>query len=152
MIAWSQKLTSERAAEVGAERAEKRGLLERTDVVSIHLAFSERTRGLMVGGLVGGAEFAAMRRDAILVNTSRSPIVDEAAMAATLTEGRIGAAALDVSGEQPLPEGHRLLAALRTVLTPHLGDVTEENYRACFRGAVAAIEAWEANSPIHLIS
>ena len=147
---------------MGAERAEKRGLLERTDVVSIHLAFSERTRGLMGGGLVGGglmggglgggAEFAAMRRDAILVNTSRGPIVDEAAMAATLTEGRIGAAALDVSGEQPLPEGHRLLAALRTVLTPHLGDVTEENYRACFRGAVAAIEAWEANSPIHLIS
>lgn len=147
IVAWSQNLAPERAAEVGAERVEKRELFARADVVTIHLVLSERTRGL-----VGEAELGAMREGAILVNTSRGPIVDQGALLAALREGRIGGAGLDVFDEEPLPPGHPLLAAPRTLLTPHLGYVTEENYRAYFRGAVEAVEAYEAGSPIRRIA
>lgn len=147
VVAWSQNLTPERAAELGAERVEKRELFARADVVTIHLVLSDRTRGL-----VGEAELAAMRPHAVLVNTSRGPIVDQGALLAALHGGRIGGAGLDVFEEEPLPPGHPLLAAPRTLLTPHLGYVTEENYRAYFQGAVEAIEAYEAGSPVRVIA
>jgi phosphoglycerate dehydrogenase-like enzyme len=146
-IAWSQNLAEERAREVGVERVDKHELFARADVVTIHLLLSERSRGL-----VGAAELAAMRPHALLVNTSRGPIIDQTALLAALHEGRIGGAGLDVFDIEPLPEDHPLLAAPRTLLTPHLGYVTEENYAAYFRGAVEAIEAYEAGRPIRVIA
>ncbi|MCX8132344.1 MAG: D-2-hydroxyacid dehydrogenase family protein [Roseococcus sp.] len=147
VIAWSQNLTAEAAAAVGVERVGKRELFARADVLSIHLVLSERSRGL-----VGAEELAAMKPTAFLVNTSRGPIVDQAALIAALEEGRIAGAGLDVYDIEPLPPGHPLLAAPRTLLTPHLGYVTEENYRAYFAGAVEAIEAYEAGAPIRVIT
>jgi phosphoglycerate dehydrogenase-like enzyme len=116
-------------------------------VLSIHLILSERSRGL-----VGAAELAAMKPTAFLVNTSRGPIVDQAALIAALEEGRLAGAGIDVYDIEPLPPGHPLLSAPRTLLTPHLGYVTEENYRAYFAGAVEAIEAYEAGAPIRVIA
>ncbi|WP_027284871.1 D-2-hydroxyacid dehydrogenase family protein [Rubritepida flocculans] len=147
VIAWSQNLTAEAAAAVGVERVEKRELFARADVLSIHLILSERSRGL-----VGAAELAAMKPTAFLVNTSRGPIVDQAALIAALQEGRLAGAGIDVYDIEPLPPGHPLLSAPRTLLTPHLGYVTEENYRAYFAGAVEAIEAYEAGAPIRVIT
>jgi phosphoglycerate dehydrogenase-like enzyme len=147
VIAWSQNLTAEAAAAVGVERVEKQELFARADVLSIHLILSERSRGL-----VGAAELAAMKPTAFLVNTSRGPIVDQAALIAALEEGRLAGAGIDVYDTEPLPPGHPLLAAPRTLLTPHLGYVTEENYRAYFAGAVEAIEAYEAGAPIRVIA
>ncbi len=145
-IAWSQNLSDARAAEAGCERVEKAEIFAGADVVSVHLVLSDRSRGL-----VGAAELAAMRPGAILVNTSRGPIVDEAALLAALREGRIRAG-LDVFAEEPLPPGHPLLSAPNTLLTPHLGYVTEENFRAYFTGAVEAVEAFEAGSPVRRIA
>jgi phosphoglycerate dehydrogenase-like enzyme len=147
VIAWSQNLTAEAAAAVGVERVEKQELFARADVLSIHLILSERSRGL-----VGAAELAAMKPTAFLVNTSRGPIVDQAALIAALEEGRLAGAGIDVYDIEPLPPGHPLLSAPRTLLTPHLGYVTEENYRAYFAGAVEAIEAYEAGAPIRVIA
>lgn len=147
VIAWSQNLTAEAAAAVGVERVEKQELFARADVLSIHLILSERSRGL-----VGAQELAAMKPTAFLVNTSRGPIVDQAALIAALEEGRLAGAGIDVYDIEPLPPGHPLLSAPRTLLTPHLGYVTEENYRAYFAGAVEAIEAYEAGAPIRVIA
>lgn len=147
VIAWSQNLTAEAAAAVGVERVEKMELFARADVLSIHLILSDRSRGL-----VGAAELAAMKPTAFLVNTSRGPIVDQAALITALEAGRLGGAGIDVYDIEPLPPSHPLLAAPRTLLTPHLGYVTEENYRAYFQGAVEAIEAFEAGAPIRVIS
>jgi phosphoglycerate dehydrogenase-like enzyme len=146
-IAWSRNLTPEAAAAVGVERVEKMELFARADVLSIHLVLSDRSRGL-----VGAAELAAMKPTAFLVNTSRGPIVDQAALIAALEAGRLAGAGLDVHDIEPLPPSHPLLAAPRTLLTPHLGYVTEENYRTYFQGAVEAIEAFEAGAPIRVIA
>lgn len=147
VIAWSQNLTAEAAAAVGVERVDKMALFARADVLSIHLILSDRSRGL-----VGAAELAAMKPTAFLVNTSRGPIVHQAALIAALEAGRLAGAGIDVYDIEPLPTSHPLLAAPRTLLTPHLGYVTEENYRAYFQGAVEAIEAFEADAPIRVIT
>ena len=147
VIAWSQNLTAEAAAAHGVTRVEKPELFAQADVVSIHYILSDRSRGL-----VGAAELAAMKPTAFLVNTSRGPIVDQDALLAALHEGRIGGAGIDVYDIEPLPADHPLLAAPRTLLTPHLGYVTEENYRSYFKGAVEAIEAYEAGSPVRVIT
>ncbi|MBY0335767.1 MAG: D-2-hydroxyacid dehydrogenase family protein [Acetobacteraceae bacterium] len=146
VIAWSQNLTADRAAEIGAELVTKEELFRRADVVTIHLILSERSRGL-----VGAAELALMQPHALLVNTSRGPIVDQDALVAALQAGRIGGAGIDVYDIEPVPAGHPLLSAPRTLLTPHLGYVTEENFRSYFKGAVEAIEAFEAGAPIRVI-
>ncbi|XXU29329.1 D-2-hydroxyacid dehydrogenase family protein [Sorangium sp. So ce887] len=137
VIAWSQNLTAERAAEAGARLVPKDELFGRADVVSIHLVLSPRTRGL-----VGAAELGLMKPAAFLVNTSRGPIVDEAALLAALRERRIAGAGLDVFEPEPLPEGHPLLALDNTVITPHLGHVTEEGYRLLYGQAVENIRAF----------
>ncbi|HZH47732.1 MAG TPA: D-2-hydroxyacid dehydrogenase family protein [Roseococcus sp.] len=147
VIAWSTNLTDEAATAAQVTRVEKAELFRRADVVTLHYLLSERSRGI-----VGAAELAAMRPGALLVNTSRGPLVDQPALLAALHEGRIGGAGLDVFDIEPLPADHPLLAAPNTVLTPHLGYVTEENYRAYFAGAVEAVEAWEAGTPIRVIS
>jgi phosphoglycerate dehydrogenase-like enzyme len=137
VIAWSQNLTAERAAEAGAALVAKEELFARADVVSIHLVLSPRSRGL-----VGAAELGRMKRTAFLVNTSRGPIVDEAALLASLEERRIAGAGLDVFEPEPLPREHPLLRLDNVVITPHLGYVTEEGYRLAYGHAVEDIRAF----------
>ena len=142
VIAWSQNLTAEKAAAAGAELVDKATLFARADVVTLHLILSDRSRGV-----VGAAEIAAMKPGAILVNTSRGPLVDQPALLAALQAGRIRAG-LDVFDQEPLPADHPLLACPNALLTPHLGYVSTQNYRAYFEGAVEAIEAYIAGKPI----
>jgi phosphoglycerate dehydrogenase-like enzyme len=147
VLAWSQNLTADAAAKVGAIRVAKAELFERADIISIHMKLSERSTGL-----VGAAELALMKPDALLINTSRGPIVDTAALVAVLTDGRIGGAALDVYDHEPLPANDPLRHTPRLLLTPHLGYVTEETYRIFYTGTVTAIEAWLAGTPVHVLA
>ncbi|WP_216206014.1 D-2-hydroxyacid dehydrogenase family protein [Amycolatopsis aidingensis] len=143
VIAWSQNLTAEHAAGQGVTAVGREELFERSDVLSIHLVLSDRTRGL-----VGAAELAAMKPTAWLVNTSRGPIVREEALIEALRAGRIGGAALDVYDTEPLPSDHPLRALPNTVLTPHIGYVTREVYQVFYRDAVQDIAAYQAGTPI----
>lgn len=147
LIAWSQNLTPERAAEIGAQRVEKDELFRRADFISVHLVLSDRSRGL-----VGTRELGLMKPIASIVNTSRGPIIDAGALAAALKEKRIAGAALDVYDAEPLPADHPLRSEPRAVLTPHIGYVTEESYRVFFDGVIAAIEGWLAGKHIRVIS
>jgi phosphoglycerate dehydrogenase-like enzyme len=142
VIAWSQNLTAERAAEVGAVRVDKDELFARADVVSIHLKLSDRTRGL-----IGAAELAKMQPSAYLVNTSRGPIVDEAALVDALQRGAIAGAGLDVYDVEPLPTDHPFLHLDNTVLTPHLGYASEKNFAHYFLEVIEDIEAYFAGTP-----
>jgi phosphoglycerate dehydrogenase-like enzyme len=146
-IAWSQNLTAERAAEHGVTAVSKEELFARADVLSIHLVLSDRTRGL-----VGAGELGSMKPDALLVNTSRGPIVDEAALLDALRSRRIGGAALDVYDIEPLPVDHPLRGLPNVVLTPHLGYVTSENYEIFFRDAVEDIAAYRAGEPVRVLT
>lgn len=146
VIAWSQNLTPERAAEAGAIHVSKEELLTRSDFLSIHMVLSHRSRGL-----IGAAELAAMKPTAVLINTSRGPIVDEAALIAALREGAIGAAGLDVYDTEPLPADHPLLELENTVLLPHLGYVSETSLRAMYAEVVEDIAAYLAGAPIRVI-
>jgi phosphoglycerate dehydrogenase-like enzyme len=146
VIAWSQNLTAERAAAAGAELVDKATLFAEADVLTIHLVLGDRTRAL-----VGAADLARMKPTAYLVNTARGPIVDEAALLAALQDRRIAGAAIDVYDIEPLPVEHPLRRLSNTVLTPHLGYVTEENYRAYFADAVADIGAFLDGAPIRLV-
>lgn len=145
VLAWSQNLTDERAAAAGATRVDKDDLLARADAVSLHLVLSERTRGVL-----GARELAQMKPGAILVNTSRAPLVDEAALIAAAREGRV-VAALDVFEREPLPPGHPLLACPNTVLTPHLGYSVAEVYREFYVQCAANALAWLDGAPIRLL-
>ena len=147
VVAWSQNLTPEQAKERGAERVEKDELFRRSDVISIHLVLSPRSRGL-----VGARELGLMKPTALIVNTSRGPIVDEAALLAALKEKRIAGFGGDTYDVEPLPPDHPLRAEQRALLTPHLGYVTEETYRDFYGGMVQAIEAWLAGKPINLLA
>jgi phosphoglycerate dehydrogenase-like enzyme len=115
--------------------------------VTIHQRLSERTRGL-----IGAAELARMRPTAYLVNTSRGPIVDEAALLAALREGAIAGAALDVYDVEPLPAGHPMRSAPNTVLTPHIGYVSTGSYTVYYREAVEDIEAWLRGAPVRVLN
>ena len=146
-IAWSENLTPERARERGAERVDKDELFQRADVISIHTVLSPRTRGL-----VGTRELSLMKPGAILINTSRGPIVEEAAVLAALREKRIAGYGADTFDVEPLPSNHPLRSEPRALLTPHLGYVTEETYRGFYGGTVAAIEAWLGGKPVGVIT
>lgn len=146
VIAWSQNLTAERCAEVGAELVSKEDLFARADVATIHLLLSDRTKGL-----VQSADLARMKPTSILVNTSRGPIVDEAALLETLRARRIRAAALDVFDHEPLPADHPVRGLDNVVLTPHIGYVTEDTYRLFYGQMVEAIAAWAQGHPIRQI-
>jgi phosphoglycerate dehydrogenase-like enzyme len=147
VIAWSQNLTPEQASERGAERVEKDELFRRADVISIHLVLSDRTRGL-----VGARELGLMKPAALLINTSRGPIIDEAALLAALKEKRIAGFGADTFNMEPLPADHPLRSEPRALLTPHLGYVTEVTYRDFYVGMVQAIEAWLAGKPINILA
>ncbi len=145
VVAWSQNLTEEAAASVGARRVEKTALFEASDVVSIHLVLSERTRGL-----VGASELALMKPHAYLINTSRGPIVDEVALLAALESGRIAGAGLDVYDIEPLPGDHRLRLLPNVTLSPHLGYVTREMLGAFYSDTVESVAAWLEGTPIRI--
>jgi phosphoglycerate dehydrogenase-like enzyme len=137
VVAWSRNLDAAHATEVGAEAVTKDELFGGADVVSVHYKLSPRSEGI-----VGAAEIGAMKPTAYFVNTSRGPLVDTAALLRALHDGAIAGAALDVYDREPLPPDDPLRSAPRTVLTPHLGYVTRENYRVFFADAVEDIEAW----------
>jgi phosphoglycerate dehydrogenase-like enzyme len=147
VIAWSENLTAEAAAEAGVWAVGKDELFERSDVVSIHTRLSERTRGL-----VGARELSLMKPTAVLVNTSRGPIVDEDALLAALKNGAIGGAALDVYDVEPLPKDHPLREAPRTLLTPHLGYVSDGNYDVFYREAAEDVAAWLRGAPLRVLT
>jgi phosphoglycerate dehydrogenase-like enzyme len=146
VIAWSQHLTDDRAAEVGVEAVSKEELLGRSDVLSIHLVLSERTRGLL-----GASELSQMRRTAVLINTSRGPIVDERALVGALGDGTIAGAGLDVYDTEPLPAGHALTRLDNVVLLPHLGYVSEAALRNMYEQVVEDIAAWRDGASIRTI-
>jgi phosphoglycerate dehydrogenase-like enzyme len=137
VIAWSQNLTPEAAAEAGATHVDKEELFARSDVLTFHMKLSERSTGL-----IGAAELALMKPTALLVNTSRGPLVDEAALVAALEAKSIRAAALDVFDTEPLPAGHPLRTLDNVIATPHIGYVADRPYRIFFSDAVAAIAEW----------
>ncbi len=137
VIAWSQNLTAERASAVGVGLVTKEELLRQADIVSIHLVLSARTRGL-----IGAAELALMKPTARLVNTSRGPIVDEAALIDALAAGRIAGAAIDVYDVEPLPPDHPFRRLDNVLATPHIGYVARGLYETFYRDTVANIAAW----------
>ncbi len=146
-VAWSPNLTPERAQAAGCRAVDKAALFGASDYVSVHMVLSERSRGI-----VGAAEIAAMRPTACLVNTSRAGLLDEAALIQALVAGRIGGAALDVFDEEPLPADAPILSAPNTILTPHLGYATRENYAEYFPQVVECIEGWIAGKLIRPLS
>lgn len=146
-IAWSQNLDPAAAEETGARPVSKQELFSTADVVSVHYKLSERSVGL-----VGAAELGLMKRTALLVNTSRGPIVDTAALLDALWNHRIAGAALDVYDSEPLAPGDPLRQAPRTVLTPHLGYVTSSTYDVFYREAVEDIAAFLAGQPVRVLA
>lgn len=146
VVAWSQNLDPEHARSLGVRPVSKHELMSGSDVITIHLVSSARTRHV-----VGAAEIAAMRPTAYLVNSSRGPLVDTAALLDALHGGRIAGAALDVYDTEPLPPDDPLRNAPRTVLTPHLGYVTNDGYEVFFREVVEDIAAWQAGAPIRVL-
>jgi phosphoglycerate dehydrogenase-like enzyme len=146
VIAWSQNLRPEKCREVGVEYAAKEDLIRQADFISIHVVLSQRTRSL-----IGAKELGLMKPTAYLINTSRGPIVDEAALLAALGEKRIAGAGLDVFGVEPLPRDHALRKMDNVVLTPHLGYVSMQNYRAYFAGVVEDIRGWLDGKPVRVI-
>ncbi|GAB2906457.1 D-2-hydroxyacid dehydrogenase family protein [Streptomyces heilongjiangensis] len=144
VTAWSQNLTKERVDEVGVELAcSKEELLANSDFVSVHLALSERTRGLL-----GAPELALLKPTAYLINTSRAAIVDQDALLAALHEGRLAGAGVDVFDVEPLPADHPMRTAPRLLATPHLGYVSRANYATYYGQAVEDIQAYLAGAPV----
>jgi D-3-phosphoglycerate dehydrogenase len=146
VAAWSENLTSEKAEAEGADYVSKEDLFSRSDVVSVHLVLSDRTRGI-----VGAADLARMKPGSILVNVSRGPLIDEKALIEALKKGRPGHAALDVYDREPLPAEHPLRKMENVTLSPHLGYVNEENYRSFYADTVENVAAWLEGKPIRLL-
>lgn len=147
LLAWSRSLTGEQAAEHGAARVELDELLGRSDIVTLHVVLNEGTRGL-----IGARELGLMKESALLVNTSRGPVVEEAALIEAMRGGRIGGAAIDVFDTEPLPADHPLRGLRNTLLTPHTGYVTAENLALMYRQAVEDIGAWLDGSPVRVLN
>ncbi len=147
VIAWSQNLKDERAAEIGAERVSKDELLAQSDYISIHLVLSDRTRGL-----IGPEDLALMKPTAYLVNTSRGPIVDQAALIAALRDGQIAGAGIDVYEVEPLPVDHPLRSLDNVLLTPHMGYVAHDNIAHMYSQAAEDIAAFLDGAPIRVLN
>jgi len=147
IIAWSQNMTAERAKECDATLVDKETLFRESDVVSVHLVLSDRSRGL-----VGAAELELMKSTAFLVNISRGPIVDEKALIDVLERKAIAGAALDTFDVEPLPLNHPLFKTPNTLICPHLGYVTEEGYQAFYAGVIENVRAFLSGEPIRVIN
>jgi phosphoglycerate dehydrogenase-like enzyme len=146
VIAWSPHLDAARAAKHGVGLVTKGELFSRADVITVHVPLVPAT-----AGLVGADDLARMKPTAFLVNTSRGPIVDEKALVAALREGRIAGAGLDVYDIEPLPLDHPLRSMPNTLLLPHIGYVTAENYQAFYTQAVEDIVAWRSGAPVRVL-
>ncbi|QLG93089.1 D-2-hydroxyacid dehydrogenase family protein [Pseudomonas yamanorum] len=146
VIAWSENLTPERAAESGVTWVSKRELFEQADVLSIHLVLSDRSRGL-----VDAQALSWMKPTAQLVNTARGPIVDETALIAALVSGRLAGAALDVFDQEPLPVDHPFRQLANVLATPHVGYVSEQNYRQFYAQMIEDIQSWASGAPIRVL-
>jgi phosphoglycerate dehydrogenase-like enzyme len=147
VIAWSQNLTQERCDEVGATLVTKDQLFEQADIVTIHLVLSDRTRGI-----VGERELGMMKPEAYLVNTSRGPIVDEAALIRAVQQGTIAGAGVDVYEVEPLPSDHPYRSLKNTLLTPHIGYVSSDGYGFMYGDAVEDIKAFLAGAPVRAVT
>jgi len=147
VIAWSENLGRERCAEVGVKYVHKDALFAESDVISIHLVLSDRTRGM-----ISTPEFELMRSTAYLINTSRGPIVDEAALIEALANDTIAGAGIDVYDVEPLPENHPLRSLKNAVLTGHTGYVVKELYAVAYGEAVENIQAWMQGNPIRVLN
>ncbi len=147
VVAWSQNLTADKAQEGGARYVSKEQLFQESDVVSIHLVLSDRTRGI-----VSARDLSSMKSGAILVNVSRGPLVDEAALIEGLKQGRPAHAALDVYDREPLPADHALRKIDNVTLSPHLGYVNDETYRIFHADSIENVEAWLAGKPIRVMN
>ncbi|MGH8769217.1 MAG: D-2-hydroxyacid dehydrogenase family protein [Burkholderiales bacterium] len=145
VLAWSQNMSEEKAAAAGAKRVDKAALLSESDAVSLHLVLSDRTRGI-----IGAQDLERMKPGAILVNTSRGPLVDEAALVAKLRTGKL-IAALDVYAQEPLPAEHPLRSSPNTVLTPHLGYCTREVYSQFYGDSIENVLAFLDGKPIRVL-
>jgi phosphoglycerate dehydrogenase-like enzyme len=143
VFAWSPYLTAERAEPHGVRAVDKATLFRESDVITVHMPLSRRSRGL-----IGADDFAVMKPTAYFVNTSRGPIVDEAALVDVLSTGRIAGAALDVYDVEPLPVDHPLRGLRNTLLLPHIGYVTTDIYRTWYTEVVEDIVAWQNGTPI----
>lgn len=146
VIAWSENLTPQRAAEAGVRWVSKRELFEQADILTIHLVHSERSRGL-----VDAQALAWMKPTAQLVNTARGPIVDEQALVQALSSGRLAGAALDVYAQEPLPADHPFRRLPNVLATPHVGYVSERNYRQFYQQMIEDIQAWADGVPIRVL-
>lgn len=146
VIAWSQNLTADKARAAGVEYASKEDLFRRSDIVTIHLQLSDRSRGI-----VGAKELGLMKPTAYLVNTARGPIVEEKALLAALQERRIAGAGLDVFDVEPLPKDHPFRRLDNVVITPHLGYVSLQNYQRYFPDIVEDIRAFLDGKPVRVI-
>jgi D-3-phosphoglycerate dehydrogenase len=145
-IAWSQNLTEDKAKAAGADYVAKDDLFRNSDFITIHIVLSDRSRGL-----IGAKELGLMKKTAYLINTSRGPIVDEKALIAALQNNAIAGAGLDVFDIEPLPPDHPFRKMDNVVITPHLGYVSEQNYRKYFPDAVEDIRAWLDGKPVRVI-
>lgn len=146
VIAWSENLTSERAAESGVTWVSKQALFEQADILTVHLVLSDRSRGLVDAQALGW-----MKPGARLVNTARGPIVDEQALVQALESGRLAGAALDVYAEEPLPADHPFRRLPNVLATPHVGYVSEQNYRQFYSQMIEDIQAWAKGAPIRVL-
>lgn len=146
VIAWSENLTPERAAEAGVAWVSKRELFEQADILTVHLVLSARSRGLVDAEALGW-----MKPTARLVNTARGPIVDEQALVEALSTGRLAGAALDVYGEEPLPVDHPFRHLPNVLATPHVGYVSEQNYRQFYQQMIEDILAWAEGAPVRVL-
>ncbi len=147
VMAWSQNITPERAQAASVEyAASKEDLLRQADIVSIHIPLTPKSRGL-----IGAGELGLMKPSGLLVNTSRGPIVEEAALLAALREGKIAGAGFDVYDVEPLPLAHPLRKLDNVVITPHLGYASQQNYRAYFAGVVDDIRGFLDGKPVRVL-
>ena len=147
VIAWSENLTTERCAEVGVEHVGREELFRESDVLSLHVVLSERTRGA-----IGQQELSWMKPSAFLINTSRGPIIEEAALLAALDQQRIAGAGIDVYDQEPLPADHPLRSTPNVLLTGHVGYVTRENFQQAYGDVVENLLAWHSGTPVRVLN
>jgi phosphoglycerate dehydrogenase-like enzyme len=147
VVAWSPNLTEERAAKAGVKLVSKQELFATSDAISVHMVLSDRSRGI-----VDAASLQSMKSTAYLINTSRAGLIDQPALQKLLTEGKIAGAGLDVYDAEPLATTDAWRQTPRTLLTPHLGYVTPENFAVFYANVVADIQAWAAGSPIRVLN
>ncbi|TKJ87353.1 hydroxyacid dehydrogenase [Pseudomonas koreensis] len=147
VIAWSENLTAERAEQAGVRYVSKQALFEQADVLSVHLVLSERSRGLVDAQALGW-----MKPTALLVNTARGPIVDEAALIKALQKQQIAGAALDVFEQEPLPAMHPFRTLDNVLATPHVGYVSRQNYEQFFSQMIEDVQGWATGEPVRLLN